>query len=208
MLSRFLQKICSILTDFLAAGVLVIGQPSNVFLFQLVFISGMVTLSSCLIWQIISFILPPNEYGCLYAWTTLGSGLAIDLQKMPILQKKNYLFRWNSFWSGRVCKHTKLSHLGPAYIEKLTHPKRVTFWCGFWSRGIIDCHLAEATLDVLRPVFEEHIINRRADVVWPPRSCDLTPLDYYLWCQLIKDNCRFKGQYSWSHWWNTAAHNR
>ena len=21
----------------------------------------------------------------------------------------------------------------------------------------------------------------RADVVWPPRSCDLTPLDYYLW---------------------------
>ena len=24
-----------------------------------------------------------------------------------------------------------------AYIEKPTHPKRVTFWCGFWSRGII-----------------------------------------------------------------------
>ena len=28
----------------------------------------MATLSSCLIWQIISFILPPNEYGCVYAW--------------------------------------------------------------------------------------------------------------------------------------------
>ena len=26
----------------------------------------MVALSSCLIWQIISFILPPNEYGCVY----------------------------------------------------------------------------------------------------------------------------------------------
>ena len=24
-----------------------------------------------------------------------------------------------------------------AYIEKPTHPKRVTVWCGFWSRGII-----------------------------------------------------------------------
>ena len=24
-----------------------------------------------------------------------------------------------------------------AYIEKPMHPKRVTFWCGFWSRGII-----------------------------------------------------------------------
>ena len=42
------------------------------------------------------------------------------------------------------------------------------------------CHTAEATLDVLRPVFEDHIISRRADVVWPPRSCYLTPLDYYL----------------------------
>ena len=37
------------------------------------------------------------------------------------------------------------------------------------------CHTAETTLDVLRPVFEDRIISRRA------RSCDLTPLDYYLW---------------------------
>ena len=43
------------------------------------------------------------------------------------------------------------------------------------------CHTAEATLDVLRPVFEDRIISRRANVVWPPRSCDLTSLDYYLW---------------------------
>ena len=92
------------------------------------------------------------------------------------------------------------------------HPKRVTVWCGFWSRGIIGpflfqnyqevavtvnddryramlnkflftklededighiwfkqygatCHTAEATFDVLRPVFEDRIISRRADVV-------------------------------------------
>ena len=43
------------------------------------------------------------------------------------------------------------------------------------------CHTAEATLDVLRPDFEDHIISRRADGVWHPRSCDLTPLGYYLW---------------------------
>ena len=40
----------------------------------------------------------------------------------------------------------------------------------------------EATLDVLRPVFEDHIVSCRAVAVWPPRSCGLTPLDYYLWC--------------------------
>ena len=52
----------------------------------------------------------------------------------------------------------------------------------------ITCHTAEATLDVLSPVFEGRIISRRAHVVWPPRSCDLTPLDYYLW-GAVKDNC-------------------
>ena len=38
------------------------------------------------------------------------------------------------------------------------------------------------------PVFEDRIIIRRADVVWPPRSWDLTPLEYYLW-RAAKDKC-------------------
>ena len=37
-------------------------------------------------------------------------------------------------------------------------------------------HTAEATLDVLRPVFEDRFIKRRADIVWPLYSCDLTSL--------------------------------
>ena len=48
------------------------------------------------------------------------------------------------------------------------------------------CHTAEATVDVLLPVFEDCIISRKADVDWPPRSCDLTPLVYYLW-RAVKD---------------------
>ena len=50
------------------------------------------------------------------------------------------------------------------------------------------CHKAEATLDVLRPVFEDRLINSRADVVLPTPRCDLTPLDYYLW-GAVKDKC-------------------
>ena len=46
------------------------------------------------------------------------------------------------------------------------------------------CHTAEATLDV----FKDCIISYRADVVWPPRSCDLTLLDYYLW-GAVRDKC-------------------
>ena len=45
-----------------------------------------------------------------------------------------------------------------------------------WFQQDFDtCHTAKATVDVLRPVFEDRIISRRADVVWPLRSCDLTP---------------------------------
>ena len=43
------------------------------------------------------------------------------------------------------------------------------------------CHTAETMLEVFRPVFEDYIISRRCDVVWPPRSSNLISLDYYLW---------------------------
>ena len=49
-------------------------------------------------------------------------------------------------------------------------------------------YTAEAALDVLRPVFEDDIISRRADVISSPRSCYLKPLDYYLW-GAVKDKC-------------------
>ena len=47
-------------------------------------------------------------------------------------------------------------------------------------------HIAETTLDVLRPVFEDRIISRQSYVGWQPRSCVLTPLDYYL-CGAVTD---------------------
>ena len=37
-------------------------------------------------------------------------------------------------------------------------------------------HTAEATIDVLRPVFEYRIISRKADLIRPSRSCYLPPL--------------------------------
>ena len=50
------------------------------------------------------------------------------------------------------------------------------------------CHIAEATLVVLRPVFGGRIVSRKAYVGWPPWSCDMTPLDFYLW-GAVKDKC-------------------
>ncbi|GFS67611.1 putative LOC100569746 [Trichonephila clavipes] len=38
-----------------------------------------------------------------------------------------------------------------------------------------------ATIDLLKDTFCDRLISRFGLVNWPPRSCDLTPLDYFLW---------------------------
>ncbi|GFT67967.1 DUF4817 domain-containing protein [Trichonephila clavipes] len=43
------------------------------------------------------------------------------------------------------------------------------------------CHTARATIDLLKDMFGDHLISHFGPVNWPPRSCDLTPLDYFLW---------------------------
>ncbi|GFS85935.1 transposable element Tc3 transposase [Trichonephila clavipes] len=43
------------------------------------------------------------------------------------------------------------------------------------------CHTARDTIDLLKDTFGDRLISRFGPVNWPPRSCDLTPLDYFLW---------------------------
>ncbi|GFW66190.1 putative LOC100569746 [Trichonephila clavipes] len=43
------------------------------------------------------------------------------------------------------------------------------------------CHTARATIDLLKDTFGDRLISRFGPVNWPPKSCDLTPLDYFLW---------------------------
>ncbi|GFV23057.1 uncharacterized protein TNCV_5101541 [Trichonephila clavipes] len=43
------------------------------------------------------------------------------------------------------------------------------------------CPTAHATIDLLKDTFGDRLISRFGPVNWPPKSCDLTPLDYFLW---------------------------
>lgn len=43
------------------------------------------------------------------------------------------------------------------------------------------CHTANETMALLRTKFNGRVISRHGDIHWPPRSCDLTPLDFFLW---------------------------
>ncbi|GFU58201.1 putative transposable element [Trichonephila clavipes] len=40
---------------------------------------------------------------------------------------------------------------------------------------------SSATIDLLKDTFGDRLISRFGPVNWPPKSCDLTPLDYFLW---------------------------
>jgi hypothetical protein len=65
-------------------------------------------------------------------------------------------------------------------------------------------HTSGETIALLRQRFPGRVISRRGDINWPPRSCDLTPLDFFLWgyvkdkvyannpptIEVLKDNIR------------------
>ena len=42
-------------------------------------------------------------------------------------------------------------------------------------------HTANVTINLLETKFGERVISRNGPVAWSPRSCDLMPLDYFLW---------------------------
>ncbi|GFW86348.1 putative LOC100569746 [Trichonephila clavipes] len=53
--------------------------------------------------------------------------------------------------------------------------------CGSFQQDGATCHTARATIGLLKDTFGDRLISRFGSVNWPPRSCDLTPLDYFLW---------------------------
>ncbi|GFU55410.1 transposase [Trichonephila clavipes] len=64
------------------------------------------------------------------------------------------------------------------FIPELNNPDVQEL--GFQQDGAT-CHTARATIDLLKDTFGDRLISRFGPVNCPPRSCDLTPLDYFLW---------------------------
>ena len=102
---------------------LLLGRSSSNF-FQLVFISWMVTLSSCLIWQIISCILPPKEYGCVYAWTTLGN---------IVCDRVTADFGNNIILSDEVLIILRVFAINLLRGNLRINTFRILFWCLVWG---------------------------------------------------------------------------
>ncbi|GFU85984.1 DUF4817 domain-containing protein [Trichonephila clavipes] len=68
------------------------------------------------------------------------------------------------------------------YVETPLHPEKLTDVQELWfPQDGATCHTARATIDLLKDTFGDRLISRFGPVNWPPRSCDLTLLDYFLW---------------------------
>ncbi|GFW52938.1 uncharacterized protein TNCV_2395171 [Trichonephila clavipes] len=63
------------------------------------------------------------------------------------------------------------------FIPELNNHEVQELW--FQQDGAT-CHTARATNDLLKDTFGDRLISRFGPVNWPPRSCDLTPIDYFL----------------------------
>ncbi|GFU61156.1 putative DD41D transposase [Trichonephila clavipes] len=64
------------------------------------------------------------------------------------------------------------------FIFELNNHDLQELW---FQQDIATCHTAHATIDLLKDTFVDRLMLRFEPVNWPTRSCDLTPLDYFLW---------------------------
>ena len=95
-------------------------------------------------------------------------------------------------FSFKVIKEPPLRSMASVTVPRSTNfcfqtLKRMT-WTTFGFNRTAQLAIANVTIELLGTVFENRIISRNSDVNWPPRSCDLSPLDYFLW-GAVKDKC-------------------
>jgi len=57
----------------------------------------------------------------------------------------------------------------------------VWIWKTWFQQDSATCHSARETTELLQEKFPCHVISRNGDRNWPPRSCNLTPCDFFLW---------------------------
>ncbi|GFT27693.1 transposable element Tc3 transposase [Trichonephila clavipes] len=148
--------------------------------------------------------LKPNDHQArrrFVEWAQNEIAVVPDFHKRILFSDEAH-FWLNNYVNKQNCRIW--SEANPqVYVETPLHPEKLTVWCALWAGGILlqkrmkattlqsmelwfqkdeaTCHTARATIDLLKDTFGDRLISRFGPVNWLPRSCDLTPLDYFLW---------------------------
>ena len=64
------------------------------------------------------------------------------------------------------------------FLPKLDDIDVANMW---FQQDNATCYIANETIQLLHETFPSRIFSRFGDQKWPPRSCDLIPLDFFLW---------------------------
>ncbi|GFT31948.1 uncharacterized protein TNCV_3468141 [Trichonephila clavipes] len=130
-----------------------------------------------------------NKQNCCI-WSEANPQVCVET---PLHPEK--LTVWCALWAGRIIgsyffkndEGHNVTVNGDRYRAMITnffipelnnHDVQQLLW--FQQDGAT-CHTARATIDLLKDTIGDRLISRFGPVNWPPRPCDLTPLDYFLW---------------------------
>ncbi|GFU29184.1 DUF4817 domain-containing protein [Trichonephila clavipes] len=133
-------------------------------------LNGYVNKQTCRIWSEANlqvYVETPLHPEKLTVCCTLRAGVIIGL----------YFFKNDEGHNVTVNGDRYIAMINNFFIPELNNHDVKELW--FQQDGAT-CHTARATIDLLKDTFGDHLISRFGPVNWPPSSCDLTPLDYFL----------------------------
>ncbi|GFV36494.1 DUF4817 domain-containing protein [Trichonephila clavipes] len=134
-------------------------------------LNGYVCKQNCRIWSEANpqvYVETPLHPEKLTAWCALWAGGIIG----------PYFFKNDEGHNVTVNGDRYRAMITNFFIPELNNHDVQELW--FQQDGAT-CHTARATIDLLKDTFGDRLISRFGPVNRPPRSCDLTPLDYFLW---------------------------
>ncbi|GFX93443.1 DUF4817 domain-containing protein [Trichonephila clavipes] len=134
-------------------------------------LNGYINKQNCRIWSEANpqvYVETPLHPEKLTVWCVLRSGGIIG----------PYLFKNDEGHNVTVNGDRYRAMITNFFITELNNHDVQELW--FRQDGAT-CHTVRATIDLLKDTFGDRLISRFGPGNWPPRSCDLTPLDYFLW---------------------------
>ncbi|GFW50846.1 transposable element Tc3 transposase [Trichonephila clavipes] len=134
-------------------------------------LNGYVNKQNCRIWSEANpqvYVETPLHREKWTVWCALWAGGIIG----------RYLFKNDECHNVTVNGNRYRAMITNFFIPELNYHDVQDLW--FQQDGAT-CQTAPATIDLLKDTFGDRLISRFGPAKWPPRSCDSTPLDYFLW---------------------------